>query len=53
MPVSANKITCGWNLIIDYISEEIVINLQNDSDYSSCSSSEEEEGEVAEEDDEK
>jgi hypothetical protein len=36
--------------IIDDISEQIVINLQNDSDNSSCSSSEEEE-EVAEEDD--
>jgi hypothetical protein len=38
-------------LIIDDISEQIVINLQNDSDNSSCSSSEEEEEEVAEEDD--
>jgi hypothetical protein len=51
MPVSANKITCGWNLIIDYISEQIISSLQNDSDNCSCSSSEEEEGEVAEEDD--
>jgi hypothetical protein len=32
--------------IIDDISEQIVINLQNDSDNSSCSSSEEEEEEV-------
>jgi hypothetical protein len=37
--------------IIDDISEQIVINLQNDSDNSSCTSSEEEEEEVAEEDD--
>jgi hypothetical protein len=37
--------------IIDDISEQTVINLQNDSDNSSCSSSEEEE-EVAEENDE-
>jgi hypothetical protein len=37
--------------IIDDISEQIVINLQNDSDNSSCSSSEEEEEEVAEEND--
>jgi hypothetical protein len=36
---------------IDDISEQIVINLQNDNDNSSCSSSEEEEEEVAEEDD--
>jgi plasmid maintenance system antidote protein VapI len=36
--------------IID-ISEQTVVNLQNDSDNSSCSSSEEEEEEVAEEDD--
>jgi hypothetical protein len=36
--------------IIDDISEQIVINLQNDSDNSSCSSNEGEE-EVAEEDD--
>jgi hypothetical protein len=36
---------------IDDISEQIVVNLQNDSDNSSCSSSEEEEEEVAEEDD--
>jgi hypothetical protein len=36
--------------IIYDISEQIVINLQNDSDNSSCSSSEEEE-EIAEEDD--
>jgi plasmid maintenance system antidote protein VapI len=34
--------------IID-ISEQIVINLQNDSDNSSCSSSEEEKEEIAEE----
>jgi hypothetical protein len=37
--------------IIDDVSEQIVINLQDDSDNSSCSSSEEEEEEVAEEDD--
>jgi hypothetical protein len=37
--------------IIDDISEQTVVNLQNDSDNSSCSSSEEEEEEVAEEDD--
>jgi hypothetical protein len=37
--------------VTDDISEQIVINLQNDSDNSSCSSSEEEEEEVAEEDD--
>jgi hypothetical protein len=37
--------------IIDDISEQIVINLQNYSDNSSCSSSEEEEEEAAEEDD--
>jgi hypothetical protein len=37
--------------IIDDISEQIVINLQNDSGNSSCSSSEEEEEEVAEEED--
>jgi hypothetical protein len=37
--------------IIDDISEQIVINLQNDSDNSSSSSNEEEEEEVAEEDD--
>jgi superfamily I DNA and RNA helicase len=37
--------------IIDDISEQIVISLQNDSDNSSYSSSEEEEEEVAEEDD--
>jgi hypothetical protein len=36
--------------IIDDISEQIVINLQNDSGISSCSSNEEEK-EVAEEDD--
>jgi hypothetical protein len=37
--------------IIDDISEKIVINLQNESDNSSCGSSEEEEEEVSEEDD--
>jgi hypothetical protein len=37
--------------IIDDISEQIVINLQNDSDNSSCSSNEEEEEEFSEEDD--
>jgi hypothetical protein len=37
--------------IVDDISEQIVINLQIDSDNSSCSSSEEEEEEVLEEDD--
>jgi hypothetical protein len=37
--------------IIDDISEQIVVNLQNDNDNNSCSSSEEEEEEVAEEDD--
>jgi hypothetical protein len=37
--------------IIDDISEQIVINLQNGSDNSSCSSSEGKEEEVAEEDD--
>jgi hypothetical protein len=36
--------------IIHDISEQIVINLQNDSDNSSCSSSAEEKEEVAEED---
>jgi hypothetical protein len=37
--------------IIDDISEKIVINLQNDSDNSNCSSSEAEKEEVVEEDD--
>jgi hypothetical protein len=37
--------------IVDDISEQIVVNLQNDSDTSSCSSSEEEEEEIAKEDD--
>jgi hypothetical protein len=46
MPVSANRITCGWNLLLTTFQ-----NLQTDSDNSSCSSSEEEEEEVAEEDD--
>jgi hypothetical protein len=51
MPVSANKITCGWNLLLTIFQKKIVVNLQSDSDNSSCSSSEEEEEEVAEEDD--
>jgi hypothetical protein len=38
--------------ITDDISEQIIINLQNDSDFSSCSSSEEEKEEVVEDDDE-
>jgi hypothetical protein len=37
--------------IIDDISEQIVINLQSDSDNNSCSSSEEEEEETEKEDD--
>jgi hypothetical protein len=37
--------------IIDDISEQILLNLQNDNDNRSCGSSEEEEEEVSEEDD--